>query len=377
MENIHNMQNKTPIKLLTMEYPPFRGGAGVYCEQLAHATYELGLNIEVLAPKGSYSDSSVTLTQLPFKGSQGWGCSWKIIKFLKTQNLLKSFLHVADPGALRAMIRFGWTLPKPLKLLITIHGSEIPKFSSNPLERILFRNLLRKVDKIHVLSKYNEDKLFKFCPLIQNCIQLISGAPARNILPISNQLVSRDYTKKNLVLICVGRIHPRKGQFELLQAIEKLPCQLKECLTCLFVGPQTKEGYAQKVIEKSNQVGCEVKFLGDLKNKDLQEVYQNADIFALTSIPILNSVEGFGIVYLEASAHGLPILAHRVGGVEDAVINGKTGMLSDPKDPDELSANLRRLIEQPETRKKLGSAGVEWAAKHSWVNVTRKLYRLA
>ena len=74
MENIHNMPDKTPIKLLTMEYPPFRGGAGVYTEELAHATYKLGLNIEVLA-QGSYSDSSVKLTQLPFKGSQAWDCS--------------------------------------------------------------------------------------------------------------------------------------------------------------------------------------------------------------------------------------------------------------------------------------------------------------
>ena len=98
MEKIKAVPEQTPIKLITMEYPPVRGGAGVYCEELAHASYELGLNIEVLAPKGSYSDSSVKLTPLPFKGSQGWGCSWKIIKFLKTHNLQKVALHIGDPG---------------------------------------------------------------------------------------------------------------------------------------------------------------------------------------------------------------------------------------------------------------------------------------
>ena len=274
------------------------------------------------------------------------------------------------------MIRFGWTLPKPYRLIITIHGSEIPKFSHNPLERLFFRNLLKKAEIIHVLSKYNEEKLLQFYPNIKNRILLIHGAPAREILPKSNPLENRDYSKKNIDLLCVGRIHPRKGQYELLHAVENLPSELKERLTCLFVGPQTKQGYAQKIIEKSNQVGCNVQFLGDLNNKDLQEAYQNADIFALTSVPKADSVEGFGIVYLEASAHGLPILAHNIGGVEDAVVDGQTGSLCDPNKPDQLQEKLKELIEQPEKRENLGKAGIEWASKHSWKKMAKRLYEL-
>lgn len=377
MENIYSVPDETPIKLLTMEYPPFRGGAGVYSEQLAHATYELGLNIEVLAPQGSYSDSSVKLIQLPFKGSQAWDCSWKIIKFLKTQNIQKSTLHIADPGALRAMIRFGCILPKPAKLLITIHGSEIPKFSSNPIERILFRNFLRKTDKIHILSKYNERKLLQFCPDIKNRVKLILGAPARDILPNSNPLKTRDYAKKDLVLICVGRIHPRKGQHELLQIIEKLPSELKERLTCWFVGPSKHKNYANKFSVLSKRIGCKVQYRGDLSNQDLKEAYEDADIFALTSMPMPKSIEGFGFVYLEASAHGLPILAHDIGGVNDAVLDGKTGLLSAPDKPDQLLENLQKLIEQPEERKALGFAGVKWATRHRWINIAQKLYKLS
>ena len=89
MEKIKTVPSKTIIKLLTMEYPPNRGGAGVYCEELAYATNELGGNIEVLAPKGASSNSSVNLSQLPFNGSQDWGCSWKIKKVLKSRILRK------------------------------------------------------------------------------------------------------------------------------------------------------------------------------------------------------------------------------------------------------------------------------------------------
>ena len=377
MEKISFVPDQTPIKLLTMEYSPTRGGAGVYCEELAHAMDVLEGNIEVLAPQGSYSESSVKLTQLPFKGSQDWWCSWKIRKFLNRQNLEKTNLHIGDPGALRAMIRFGWTIPKPYRLIVTIHGSEIPKFTKGPVERLFFKSFLKNADKVHVLSNYNKERLSRFCPDIKNKILLIPGAPARDILPKPNPVENKDYSKKNLVLLCVGRIHPRKGQLLLLQAIEKLPGEIKERITCWFVGPQTKPGYAKKVIEKSSQVGCDVKFLGDLKSKDLKEAYQNADIFALTSIPMPSSVEGFGIVYLEASSHGLPVLAHRVGGVEDAILDGKTGLLSDPNKPDQLLENLKNLIEKPEKRKELGEAGAAWAAKHSWEKIAQRLYELA
>ena len=376
MEKINAVPNRTPIKLLTMEYPPVRGGAGVYCEELAHATEKLGTDLEVWAPEGSRLESGVKIIELPLKGSQGWGCSWKIRKFIQKIKLSETILHIADSGALRAMIRFGRTLPKPARLIITIHGSEIPKFSRNPIEGLLFRNLLQGADKIHVLSKYNQEKVIDFCPQVKDRIFLIPGAPASQVLPDKNALPSRNYKRGHIILLCVGRIHPRKGQLELLHAVERLPSHLKQHMTCQFVGPYVKQGYSKKVFDKAHAVGCEVQFLGDLTTKALQKAYQEADLFALTSMPMANSVEGFGFVYLEASAHGLPIVAHRVGGVEDAVVDGETGSLCDPAKPHQLTENLRQLIEDPEKRKLLGYAGIKWAGKHSWKHVVEKLYDL-
>lgn len=374
MEKIIIVAKQTPIKLLTMEYPPARGGAGVYCEELAHTATNMGANLEVLAPRCSHTKSPVKIFELPFKGSQGWGCSLRIRKILQKIKLHEVILHIADSGALRAMIRFGWTLPKPARLIITIHGSEIPKFSRNPIEVILFKNLLKRSEKIHVLSKFNQKKVIQFFPQIKNRIFLIPGAPARRVLPNEIPLLNRNYNREHLVLLCVGRIHPRKGQFELLNAVEQLPSHLKELITCRFVGPYIKQGYAKKVLHKAKSVGCEVQFSGDLNNEDLKRAYQDADLFALTSIPKAKSVEGFGFVYLEASAHGLPILAHRVGGVDNAVIDGKTGVLCEPDKPDQLKEKLRQLIENPEMRMNLGKAGMKWAALHNWKDVAQKLY---
>ena len=147
------------------------------------------------------------------------------------------------------------------------------------------------------------------------------------------------------MILCVGRIHPRKGQLELLEAIEQLPAELKSGLTCHFVGPFTHWNYYEKVKECARLIGCEVQFHGDQQDSELLKFYHSTDIFALTPILQPKSVEGFGFVYLEASFHGLPIIGHKVGGVEDAVKNGETGLLVDPSNRQGLSSALQRLIE--------------------------------
>jgi phosphatidylinositol alpha-1,6-mannosyltransferase len=73
-----------------------------------------------------------------------------------------------------------------------------------------------------------------------------------------------------------------------------------------------------------------VRFFGNIPDEELAAVYDRSDIFALTSVEHGQSVEGFGLVYLEAAAHSLPIVAHRVGGVSEAVRDGVTGLLVTP-----------------------------------------------
>jgi len=86
-------------------------------------------------------------------------------------------------------------------------------------------------------------------------------------------------------------------------------------------------------------------------------------------------MEGFGFVYLEASAHGLPIVANRTGGVEDAVVDGQTGLLADPQNQFEVTKHLLTLIEDRNLREAIGNAGVQWAAKHSWEKVSKAFYQ--
>ena len=368
---------KNKIILITHEYPPQRGGAGVYCEELCYAASQLSIELEIWAPQNSHTKDSSIIRLMPQKGSQDWNCSWALVRFIKKNLKSARYLHIADPGSLRAMIRFGWVFHNLPPLIITIHGSELLRFTRFPLEKLLFRKLLKRSEKVHVLSKHNEDNLKRLCPEISYRILKIPGAPARNVIPQGNEKLQTIYLKPNdelITLLCVGRIHPRKGQLELLCAINSLNKEIQKKLVCRIAGPIIDSSYFQKLKTLASQSACKIIFVGELNDDELRREYEKSDLFALTSIPTKKSIEGFGFVYLEASAHGLPILAHKTGGVEDAVLDGKTGFVVEPNEPNELKQKLELLINHSELREEIGKNGKGWAQEHSWERVAQKLY---
>ena len=369
------MQDRSVI-ILTHEFPPKRGGAGTYCEELLHACKQIGLNAEAWVPKYGQETAEGKVVSLPIKGSQSWSCSFRSIRETRKRLNAKTdqvVLHLAEAGSLRAFIRFGWMLKENTKFLATIHGSELLKFCSNPLEKFLFRRLLRKAEKIHVLSAFNKNALLSLFPELETKVFLFPGAPARRL--VGRQKASSPLGQK-VKILCVGRIHPRKGQDLLLEAIVKLPQTLSSKLECLLVGPVVDKRFYEKLRGLSKIANCSVFFLGDLDDVDLKAVYQETDLFVMPSIQAKKSIEGFGFVYLEAGSHGLPVIAHRTGGVEDAVLDQKTGLLIDPKDPKGLCEAIRRLIEDPEQRLRMGEEGANWAKSRTWEELAGKIYNL-
>jgi len=120
-----------------------------------------------------------------------------------------------------------------------------------------------------------------------------------------------------------------------------------------------------------------VRFFGNLTDNELTEIYDGADIFAMTSVPHGRSVEGFGLVYLEASAHGLPVVAHDVGGVSEAVLDGETGLLVPPDRPAQLAAAFEKLFHDAELRRRLGTAGRDWVTSKCWKRSAEVLFSLS
>ena len=123
-----------------------------------------------------------------------------------------------------------------------------------------------------------------------------------------------------------------------------------------------------EALAREHGVGEAITFLGRVSDETRDQWQRRAHVFTMPSrIPEDGAGgEGFGIVYLEAGAHGLPVVAGRIGGALDAVVDGETGVLVDPNDPHELAEALTGLLLDRERAAAMGAAGLARARRLSW-----------
>jgi phosphatidylinositol alpha-1,6-mannosyltransferase len=126
----------------------------------------------------------------------------------------------------------------------------------------------------------------------------------------------------------------------------------------------------------ATSIGVEdtVEFLGYVPDEDLPSLYNAADVFAMPNRREGTSVEGFGIVFLEANATGTPVVGGRHGGVTDAIEDDETGYLVDPEDSQAVADAIDRLLSDDDLRHSLGEAGRERVeASYTWDDVGAQL----
>jgi len=160
------------------------------------------------------------------------------------------------------------------------------------------------------------------------------------------------------VVICVSRMVPRKGQDTLILAWPQVRAEVSDAVL-LLVGDGP---YAPDLRRLAQQVGVSdsVLFTGPVRWADLPGYYDAADVFAMpcrTRRAGLD-VEGLGIVYLEASATGLPVIGGDSGGAPDAILDGETGYVV--SDGAGLAARIIELLKDPDKAKDMGEKGLAW-----------------
>ncbi len=369
----------TSIFLITHEFYPKRGGIATFTEEIAKASAGLGYEVEVWAqsaPPEHEREWPFKLHRLSVKGTHDLTCqlklAWQLIR--ERRRLRYTTVYLPEPGPMMAMmlLQFFHTF-RPKHLVLTFHGSEILRFNRNPISRFLTRQLIKKANRISTLTQYTHKLLCTHFPEAIEKTFLTPGA-LRSDFAVVNSTPPLD-TPRKLIVLTVGRLHPRKGQLLTLQALQALAPQFRSKIEYWIVGGQSKGNYEQTLRTTAAETSdLTVRFFGALPDEELSNIYERADIFAMTSIDHGHSVEGFGLVYLEASAHGLPIVAHRVGGVSEAVIENSTGLLVPPHNPAQLPAAFERLISEPELRRQLGESGRTWAKRNCWKHSARILF---
>jgi phosphatidylinositol alpha-1,6-mannosyltransferase len=170
------------------------------------------------------------------------------------------------------------------------------------------------------------------------------------------------------VIVCVGRLVHRKGQDRLIEAMpEILTSRPNAVLVLVGEGP-----YKSKLVKLVHSLGIEesVRFIGRVQYSALPAHIQLGDLFAMPSRSRFFGleVEGLGIVYLEASSCGVPVIAGASGGAPDAVLEGETGVVVNGSDVHAIADTVVNLLNKPELRRQMSERGREWASQEwNWV----------
>jgi phosphatidyl-myo-inositol dimannoside synthase len=374
------------ILLLTSEFSPANGGIGTYAREIATAATELGAEVRLIAPDYG-KDTRADDRNLPFDVLRFPGGLHSMRdmpgKVLLARNHVASrrfdVVHAADwpffiPVALSRKLT-------PARILMTVHGTEINE-TQTPLKRFAVRSagVFGPRTSIAANSRFTRE-LFR---------QRFSVDPARiQAIPLGasdfwfGDRATRSATREKykiaanrIVMVTVARLTRRKGHLLTLAAISALSPELRRRLAWLVIGPDGEPDYVAELRQLAAATDCDVRFLGRLPNEQIRDIYGASDFFCLTGLPESSGrVEGFGLVYLEAGASGLPSVAAEVGGVADAVIGGQTGLLVPPSTEAVMRA-LTMLATDEAARSTLATNAVAHAAQLSWKRCAADTYRL-
>ncbi|GAA3067055.1 hypothetical protein GCM10020000_59150 [Streptomyces olivoverticillatus] len=179
------------------------------------------------------------------------------------------------------------------------------------------------------------------------------------------------------VVVCVSRLVPRKGQDTLIEAMPRILAAVPDAVL-LLVGGGPYEGELRKRAEEAG-VAHAVRFTGAVPWEELPAHFGAGDVFAMPCRTRRGGldVEGLGIVYLEASATGLPVVVGDSGGAPDAVLDGETGYVVRGGSPAEAADRIVTLLRDPELRRRMGERGREWVEERwRWDLLAERLKEL-
>lgn len=265
-------------------------------------------------------------------------------------------------GAAAPLAMMGKALNVPRKIAIT-HGHEV-WWAKVPPFNLAMRLIGNSVDHLTYLGSYTKSQISKSLSKRAKTamIHIAPGIDTNTFKPVDASALRAELglTDKE-VIVSVGRLVPRKGQDELVKALPEI-LKSHPNAHLLFVGTGTYRKVLDNLIS-DRSLEKHVTFTGRVQYEDLSKYICVGDIFAMPSRSRMAGleVEGLGIVYLEASACGLPVLGGDSGGAPDAVLPGVTGLVVNGRDNKAIAEAAIKLLEAD--RKAMGQAGRNWAVE--------------
>ena len=232
----------------------------------------------------------------------------------------------------------------PCPLLLVIHGLDVWQ----PHRSALVRHLSRRVDAFISVSEFTKECFVRWSRvpaakglLLPNCVDLTGFAPGEK----DPELLRKYGLGGRKVLMTLGRllIDRPKGIDEVLELLPELAKEVPQIAHLIAGDGPDRNRLAAKAAQLG--LGDRVAFAGRVPESEKAAHFRLADAFVMPGYG-----EGFGIVYLEALACGVPVLASTLDASREALLDGEMGLLVDPRNRDELRQGLLRVLQQPRGR---------------------------
>ncbi|NBU93150.1 MAG: glycosyltransferase family 1 protein [Actinobacteria bacterium] len=258
------------------------------------------------------------------------------------------------------------------------HGHEV-WWAKLPIFRSAISKITKDVDILTYLVDFTKNAML---PAIIDKSKLVKIAPGIDVDHFSpaesdQNLIEKYRLNGRRVIVSVGRLVHRKGQDKLIEAMPEVLKRFPNAVL-LLVGQGPIQSMLEKLIRHYN-LENNVIFTGRIQFADLPRYIQLGEIFAMPCRDRFFGleVEGLGIVYLEASACGIPVIVGKSGGAPDAVINNKTGLIVDGRYSSEIAEAVCKLLSDEELARKMGNEGRKWIVDNwrweIWSNKFNKL----
>lgn len=266
-------------------------------------------------------------------------------------------------------------------IIVYAHGEEITTWRQ-PGKFKVMRFVYRRVDRIIANSEFTQQELLKLGVDSANIILISPGVDIsrfKNGLEYQDLRASLGLNSSQQLVLSVGRLSRRKGFDQMLRATASC---LAEGLDFHYaiIGIGEDADYLADLVKELG-LGERVHMLGHVAMEDLPRWYNAADIFAMPNRDINGDTEGFGMVFIEASACGKPVLAGEAGGTGAAVIDHQTGLRVDGASLEAVTQALKRLLTDKNLADQLGAEGLARVRREfSWeavVDKTKRLYDLS
>jgi glycosyltransferase involved in cell wall biosynthesis len=334
---------------ITRKYPPSVGGMENYNFELVRAL-----------------DRRHAMTVI------AWGGSQKLLPYFFVKALVQALWFVRRDKITR--IHIGDSVLAPLGVLlrtitrfpvsVTVYGLDI--MYPNRAYQWLVPRCVSRLDPVVCISEATREEAVRRGIPSERCIVIAPGvAPfephdADHGMELE-RLLSKPIGDRKM-LLTVGRLVERKGVCWFLDAV--LP-ELGASYVYVVAGDGPERSRAQRIVEERG-LGERVQLLGQVSDRDLENLYLSSDVFVMPNVVVAGTMEGFGLVALEAASAGVPVVASDTEGIRDAVVDGETGLLVEPGNVSAFVDAIKRAEAMP--RERVAAA----TSSFSWENVARR-----